>query len=333
MKTYAYATALGGLALATGLILYHGVALVLQALQAAGYGLIGIILFHLIPLAWDTLAWRALLPEPAKCPFSHFMRARWIKESVNNLLPVAQLGGRLVAVRLLIREGIAAEIAGASIVVDLTLAVLTQLGFTLFGVGLLVSLTQEKGIALSVLGGVAIMSALVAGFLFLQRRGLFEGLMTRLSPFITEERWLELVGGSKRLDAAIEELYAKRAALATCAGVQLFSWVAGAGEVWLTLYFIGQPVTMLEAIVIESLGRAVRSAAFGVPAGLGVQEGGYILICGAFALSPQTGLSVSLAKRVRELVVGVPGLAVWQAMEGISLAAAGRHGNSKKLTR
>jgi len=189
MKTYAYATALGGLALATGLILYHGVALVLQALQAAGYGLIGIILFHLIPLAWDTLAWRALFPEPAKCPFSRFMRARWIKESVNNLLPVAQLGGRLVAVRLLIREGIAAEIAGASIVVDLTLAVLTQLGFTLFGVGLLVSLTQEKGIALSVLGGVAIMSALVAGFVFLQRRGLFEGLMTRLSPFITEERW------------------------------------------------------------------------------------------------------------------------------------------------
>jgi hypothetical protein len=38
-----------------------------------------------------------------------------------------------------------------------------------------------------------------------------------------------------------------------------------------------------------------------------------------FGLPPQTSLVISLAKRVRELSLGLPGLGVWQLVEGQSM--------------
>ncbi len=320
MRSYAYAAALGGLALMTTLIAYQGASLVLNALTTVGSGLALVILFHLIPLSLDALAWRALLRPPGRPAFSHFLKIRWIKESINNLLPVAQVGGRLVAVRLLVRNGLASDIAGASIVLELTVSVLTQVVYTLLGIALLISLTQERQMVGTALGGLLITSLGIAGFIYAQHQGVFAVLADRLARFLDGDRWLSLVGGAKRLDAAVIASYRRPTALGACAVGQLLSWVLGAGEVWLALYFMGQPATLAEAMVIECLGQAVRSAAFGVPGAWGVQEGGYMLVGALFGLSPQTGLAVSLVKRIRELVVGLPGLVAWQAIEGLSLA-------------
>ena len=65
-----------------------------------------------------------------------------------------------------------------------------------------------------------------------------------------------------------------------------------------------------------SLGQAVRSAAFIVPGGYGVQEGGYMLIGAFYGLPAETGLALSLIKRVREIILGIPGLLDWQIFEG-----------------
>jgi hypothetical protein len=40
-----------------------------------------------------------------------------------------------------------------------------------------------------------------------------------------------------------------------------------------------------------------------------------------FGLSPEFALALSLIKRVRDIVIGVPALALWQAMEGRRLLA------------
>jgi hypothetical protein len=92
----------------------------------------------------------------------------------------------------------------------------------------------------------------------------------------------------------------------------LFSWILGAGEVWLALYFIGRPVELQTALLLESLGQAIRVAAFAVPGAMGVQEGGYLVLGRAVGLAPETCLALSLSKRVREIVLGLPGLVAWQ---------------------
>jgi uncharacterized membrane protein YbhN (UPF0104 family) len=60
--------------------------------------------------------------------------------------------------------------------------------------------------------------------------------------------------------------------------------------------------------MLESLGQAIRGAAFAVPGALGVQEGGYLLLAPVVGLSPEAALALSLIKRARELLLGVPGL-------------------------
>jgi hypothetical protein len=61
---------------------------------------------------------------------------------------------------------------------------------------------------------------------------------------------------------------------------------------------------------------AVRGAAFAVPGALGAQEGGLIVLCAMFGIPPEAALALSLVKRIPDVVLGVPGLLAWQAMEG-----------------
>ncbi len=64
---------------------------------------------------------------------------------------------------------------------------------------------------------------------------------------------------------------------------------------------------------------AVRGAAFAVPAGLGVQEGTFMVTGALVGLPPEVSLSLSLASRVREIVPSIPGLVAWQVSEGRAL--------------
>jgi hypothetical protein len=41
---------------------------------------------------------------------------------------------------------------------------------------------------------------------------------------------------------------------------------------------------------------------------LGIQEGGYLLLAPLAGLAPDAALALSLAKRARELLLGLPGL-------------------------
>ncbi|HEV7832732.1 MAG TPA: lysylphosphatidylglycerol synthase domain-containing protein, partial [Caballeronia sp.] len=83
-------------------------------------------------------------------------------------------------------------------------------------------------------------------------------------------------------------------------------------EIWLALYFLGSPISFAEAVMLESLIQALSSAAFFVPGALGIQEGGFVLIGGALGLDPSVSLALAGARRLRDLLVFVPGLFAWQ---------------------
>jgi hypothetical protein len=108
----------------------------------------------------------------------------------------------------------------------------------------------------------------------------------------------------------------------------MIGWLVGVLEVYIALGWMGHPVTIGEALVIESLVQAVRGAAFVIPSALGAQEGGLILLCGIFAIPPDQALAMSLIKRAADLVVGVPGLAALQILEGARLT--GDHSRSEE---
>jgi len=82
------------------------------------------------------------------------------------------------------------------------------------------------------------------------------------------------------------------------------------------LRLFDHPVDWRAAIVVESLTQAVRHIAFVIPAGLGVQEAALVVFGRTFGIDAELALAVSMAKRVREVLLGVASLLSWQWMEG-----------------
>ena len=241
---------------------------------------------------------------------------RWIREGVNNLLPVAQIGGEFVASRLLQRRrGLPLANAIAGSIADLTMEMVTQIAFTLLGLGLLLHSVGGGGIASSVTGFVVVATLVAAGFVGAQWFGLAHGVEALLMRVGRALGW----AGTAQVEGLHQALLAcyrnpRRLLLAMLwHGI---SWLLGGVEVCLALHVLGQDSSLATGMVIESLGQALKAAGFAVPGALGIQEGGYIVICQAFKLSPELAIALSLVKRLREVVLGIPALIAWQYLAG-----------------
>jgi putative membrane protein len=306
---------IAGIALAAGLIAYQGAGEVFGTLSSLGWGLIPLVLVHAVQILLCALGWRALINPGAPRPILHLVRIRWIREGTNGLLPLAHIGGQIIGARMLSFQGLSGDLAGASVVVDLTVEVVAQLVFTLAGVALLVRADLGGGDMVGLALSLAAAAVLLAAFVVSQRLGVFKLIELALERVAQKTRWLSL-GGVKGLNAAIQVIYREPLALAQSAVWHLLSWALGAVEVWLALHFMGVAIGWREAFILESLGQAARSAGFVVPGAVGVQEGGYMLFGAMLGVPPEAGLALSLAKRLRELVIGLPAVAHWQYVEG-----------------
>ena len=297
-----------GFLLVVYLIIDSGAADVAHAMSVIGWWLIPITLFHLIPLTFSALSWRELLAAASRPRAITLIAIRWIRESINSLLPVASVGGDIAAVRLAQLQGVPGTQAAASMVVDTTVGMVTQLIFVLSGVGLLLLRSTDRGtlvVAEMVLTGTAIFFAAITAFVLLQHRGLFAGFAKFASRLLPKERL-----------APFAAAYRSGWTMLRSNVLRLVGWAVGAGEVWLVMHGLGQPIGMVDAYILESLGSGVRAAAFMVPGALGALEASYILFGGLFGLPADTALAISLSKRVRELALGVPGLLAWHWIEG-----------------
>jgi putative membrane protein len=301
------------------LIIASGAAQVAHAMLMIGWGLIPITLFHLIPLTLSALSWRELLPAASRPHTVTVIWIGWIRESINTLLPVASIGGDLASMRLVHLRGVPGAQATSSVIVDITVGVATQLVFVLSGVALLLMRSTDHHsllVAGTVLLAMGILFVAITAFVLLQHRGLFAGF-TKFARRLMPEKWLSaLAGRAAMIDDSVVATYRNGPVMLRASLLRLVGWAAGAGEVWLVMQSLGQPIGVAEAYILESLSSGVRAATFMVPGALGTLEGSYILFGAMFGLPADTALAIALSKRVRELAFGVPGLLLWQYIEG-----------------
>jgi putative membrane protein len=303
-----------GLALLLGLLCFYGVDDIARLVAAIGWGLALIVGLRFAKVAGAAEAWSYLFPRGARMPLGMLYGLRLVREGVNTLLPVAQVGGEFVGARLASHSGLSLGEAGASIAVDLLSQACTQAVFTIAGLVVLASLGSAPALVREIaLALLALIPGLV-GFFAVQRFGGFGWVERQFAKIAERIGWLS-VGKMPDLDANLKRLYRDRRALAKNAGLHLVLWFAGSAEIYVALKCLGEAVSWSEATVIESLALALRSATFVMPASLGVQEGAMIAICAVFGLSAPIALAVSLSKRLAEIVVGVVGLMIWQIFE------------------
>ena len=317
-----YLLGFAGAALFTGLLIRQGASQVGAAFATAGWGIAAVVAYHLIPISLDAVAWWVLFPRSDRLPLRKLFWMRWVGESVSTLVPSAAVGGDIVRARLAAINGVPLPISAGSVLVDITLGVFTQAGFTMLGLALLVDATGQKSFVRPTLLGTLIGILAVAGFYFAQRLGMFRFLGLIVARLANSPEWQSLVQSGETLDRAIRGLYARRRGVAMCCAWTIISLVGGSGEIWIALHALGLPATLVNALILQSMALTIRSAAFAVPGGLGVQEGGYLVVGNLLGIPGNAAFALSLIARMRELALGIPGLVVWQMIEGRRLLRA-----------
>ena len=295
---------LAGALLFIGLLAWQGLPVVLSTLSTAGAGLLLVPAFHLLPLILDAAALRILLKGGTRgISWRDSVLTRWVGETVNSLMPGGQLGGPVIMVRQLTQRGMPMPQAAAAVTVSTTFQMLGQILFAMCGAAL-IGANLGEGLLIS----IAVMAAMLLGFYLLQRRGLFRSLVRPAMRLFSPGRLTAFSTQADAVDRAVEQTYGLRLRSSGSFALSLIGWVVGTGEVYLILRLINAPVSWERALLLESLGQAIKGAGFAIPGALGVQEGGFLLLAPLAGLSSGTALALSLAKRARELLLGAPGL-------------------------
>jgi len=301
-----------GVLLFVAVLASQGLPVVLAMLSRAGWGLLLVALFHLLPLCIDAVAIAVLFDEGlTRGTLRSSLLTRWAGESANSLMPGGQLGGPVLMARHLAQRGMPMQEAAGVITVSTTLQTFAQILFALVGAALLgaqASHVSEHALRTTSLVASGLLAVQVGGFYMLQRRGIFSKLIRTVTRLAGKRDWSQLMSQAQAIDISVQSIYARVGPIASSLLLSLVGWFAGTGEVYLIALLLGTPVSWSNALLLESVGQAIRGAGFAIPGALGVQEGGYLLLAPLAGLAPNAGLALSLAKRTRELLLGVPGL-------------------------
>lgn len=313
---------LAGLAGLVALTFYAGAGAVLQtfvALKIQGLALVA--LLHVPLLALLGIAWWSVGREVPGVTRRKLVWARFVRDAVAEVLPFSQAGGYLLGLRVLHVEGIRALPAALSMSVDLVMELWAKIPYITAGLIALIVLAPGSDLLRPL--AVALALTLAMASLPVLLRGRLWRLLEAFALLLAR-RWPDLgTISATDVQQTFEHMFLHRGRLFAGFSIHVFCWFVGAAETWVILALMGTRVSPLTALAVDSLVSALRTFAFLVPAAAGIQEGSYVLVCALFAISPATALAISFTRRAREIVIGVPVIAVWQFQEARELSAPG----------
>jgi putative membrane protein len=314
MKRLSILTAAIGIAIIAAAVYAADPATVAAAMAQAGWAAAIVIALRLLAVTLAGLTWWLLFPKHPRPQPSVCALLRIVREGANTLLPLAQIGGDVIAARLLTFWNIPGPLAAATVIVDVLAQAGTQFLFALVGLALLIAHGVGGNFVYDIAWALGAAALALTGFYVAQRHG-GEKLVNALLKRLARGREWQINGTFEAVFHRLHEVYGRRRALALTVICHLGVWFIGALEVWVGLNAMGYHPTYAEAVAIESLAQAARGAAFVVPGAVGVQEGGLVVLCALFGIPAHSALALSLIKRAADIMVGVPGLVAWHALE------------------
>jgi putative membrane protein len=320
LRIAAYIGGLLGLVLLMTLVIRADISMMVQTLSSAGWSLLWLIPYRTLFFVLYAIGWLVLLHphDPARrAGLGYLWWVTTVREAVDRLLPVASVGGSVVGVRLVRWRGLAAAPVGASVIIEIVLTLIVSYLFTAMGLVLLAELSSAGQDYRRLLGAFLLTLPIPAVVVLLLRYGsVFARLQPFLRPLVGERATF---GGAASLDRELRASLHRGWRLLVAGLLQFAALISGSFEIWFVLRLFGHPIGGSAALVLESMTQAARHLAFIVPAGLGVQEAGLVLFGHALGVSGELALAVSMAKRMREVLCGLPSLMSWQWLEGSRL--------------
>src|ERR1700761_7633226 len=302
-----------GLIAAVWLVWAIGFDAVIGSVARAGFGGLALLcLFALGVFVVLVAAGGFLLPRDQRHGLKDFYLARLVRDSIAEISPFSPVGGMVAAARLMVLHGMNAGYAAASVAADATTEAMAQVAFLAFGIALGVAhfrdLASAGPLTEAMVATLLLAVPGIAALILLQKKG------ADFAQRIAERFFPQVRGGTSFRDA-IHDLYDAPGRLAASAAFHLLAWIGSGGGTFIAFRLVGGQVSLTDALALEALLCTLRSIAAFVPAALGVQEAGYAMLAPLFGLPAEMGLAVSLLKRAREIVIGVPALIYWQSVE------------------
>jgi putative membrane protein len=295
-----------GLAAIVAAVLYAGAGAVAQAIESLRLsGLLVLVLLHLPIVVLMGFAWWLASGSDPPASQSRFVWARFVRDAAGELLPFLQLGGVVFGLRALGR-GRAVAIGAVSASIDGVIELAAKLPYAFAALLTLLALAPQSRLARLLSLAVAATGALVA-ILLLARRSLSASLQAMARAISTRYPTVLSLEGPDGFDiqACLHRIMSQRGRLWSAFALHLGCWVLGAGEAWVTFRLLGVDLTVWQALAIDGTVVGLRTFGWLVPAAAGVQEASYLLAAAVFGIPPATAIAASLARRARDLVLGV----------------------------
>jgi putative membrane protein len=310
-------------------------AAVADALQRLGWLAPLVLLPYLFVYVVDCLAWRLAFPGSPGVRFSTLFRIRWAGESLNNVVPSGQIGGEALKVYLLQKAGVPPHAATPSVVVSKTAQTVAQVLFiSVASAAFLYVGGNNPGLHVGMFIVLLCGIVLVAGLFWVQRRGLLSVLLAVMRSLRLRFRPLEgLRPKIAALDTAISQFYGRHPrCFVASAGVYFCGWMLDTIEIYLVSYLLGMPITWWQALCVEAFTGVAKVLGMWMPASLGVQESGIVLLGRLAGLRDPLSFTYALLRRVREAIFVVIGLSFLYVREGrgwrAPVIALQKHGRS-----
>jgi len=279
------------------------------AAQLGPMALVVILIPSVLMYAVEAYGWKVTLGSSARAvPFWRLLAIRTAGEVVNMTTPTAYAGGEPLKAYLLKKHNVPIVEGLASVVIAKTTMTIAEVFFILLGIALGFWVLGANGSSGQIIVGSVLSVGLLlfgtAGFVFMQRRGLFTWILETLRKFGLRIGYLEVREAQLRsLDQTILNFYSHHQG-AFCASTGLFfmGWMAEVLEVLVIVYYLGGPASLSSAISIGALSVFIKGSTFFIPGSLGAQDGGNLLLLKVFGYSDVTGMTFALLRRFRELV-------------------------------
>lgn len=295
-----------GLGLFSWFIHRAGPAEIWANVQKLGWLASLILLPYLLVYLLDTWGWYLAFGKyaPVKPKFWALFRVRWAGEAVNNVIPSGYVGGEAVKAYLLHKRGVPGLTCGTSVVASKTCQVIAQVAF--IGLGALLALPilpADSGARRGMMIITVIAFGVVCLLLLLQRRGMFSTVQGVLKHFNLRFKVIEKHEASfRKLDDQVYQFYhTDRLRFFQTTFVYFLGWLADALEIYVVCHLLGLPLSIAEAVTIEAFISVAKAMGVFVPAALGVQESGVVLLFKIFALPAPVGVAYAILRRGREL--------------------------------
>ncbi len=299
-----------GLVVLSLLVWHIGPANIYEAATRLGpTALLALLIPSVIMYSVEAYGWKVVLGRAAqRIPFWRLLTIRSAGEVVNMTTPTAYLGGEPLKVYLLRKYDVPMAEGAASVVIAKTTMTIAEVFYILTGIALafwILGAGSSAGQTITAaLLSVGLLVCSIAGFVFIQQRGLFASILSLVKKLGLRIRSLEAQEEHLRsIDQTIRNFYSHhQKAFYASMVVYFLGWMAESMEVFGIIYLLGGSVSVLSALSIGALAVFIKGGSFFIPGSLGAQDAGNLLLLQAFGYSDVTGITFALLRRFRELV-------------------------------